>query len=124
MILGLIHLLQHHLQIHSRLQKILHASSILKPIKSSPEKLAVPVTRSTLSVLIKPHPSQSIPLGFAIINPASLPNTSIVPFKSLTVLPVTCNRIRDASLPAVILGLAVTVVPPNWAVPPTVLLFS
>ena len=39
--------------------------------------------------------------------PASLPNTSIVPSKSLTVLPVTWNRIRSAS-PAVILGLAVT----------------
>ena len=56
--------------------------------------------------------------------PASLPNTSTVPSKSLTVLPVTWNRIRDASLPAVILGLAVTAVPPNWAVPPPALLFK
>ena len=45
---------------------------MLKLVKSSPEKLAVPVTRSTLLVLIKPQPSQVIPLGLAIITPASL----------------------------------------------------
>ena len=56
--------------------------------------------------------------------PASVPNTSIVPSKSLPVVPVTCNRIRSASLPAVILGLAVTAVLPNWAVPPVALLFK
>ena len=74
--------------------------------------------------MVKPQPSQVIPLGFAIINPASLPNTSIVPFKSLPLVPVTCNRIRDASLPAVILELAVTSVSPNWGVPPDALLFK
>ena len=65
---------------------------------------------------------QVIPLGLAIINPASPPNTSIVPPKSLPLVPVTCNRIRDASLPAVILELAVTAVP--RAVPPVALLFK
>ena len=40
------------------------------------------------------------------------------------VTPVTCNRIRDASLPAVILGLAATTVLSNWAVPPPALLFK
>ena len=73
--------------------------------------------------MIKPHPSQVIPLGFAIINPASPPKTSICPFKLLAVL-ATWNRIRDASLPAVILGLAGTTISPNWAVPPPALLFK
>ena len=97
--------------------------SILKPVKSSPEKLAVPVTRSTLLVLIKPQPSQSIPLGFAIINPASPPNTSIVPSKPLPLVPVTCNRIRSASLPVILL-FAANPVFPSWAVPSLALLFK
>ena len=58
----------------------------------------------------KTAPIQVIELGLAIINPASAPNTSIVPSKSLPLVPVTCNRIRDASLPAVILLLPVTAV--------------
>ena len=55
---------------------------------------------------------------------ALAPNTSIVPSKSLPLLPVICNRIRLASLPAVILALPVTAVPPNWAVPLLALLFK
>ena len=53
----------------------------------------------------------------------SVPNTSIAPSKSLPLVPVTCNRIRSASLPAVILELAVTAVLPNVAVPSLALLF-
>ena len=56
--------------------------------------------------------------------PASVPNTSIVPSKSLTAVPVTWNRIRSASLPAVILELAVTAVLPSVAVPLAALLFK
>ena len=56
--------------------------------------------------------------------PASVPNTSIAPSKSLPLVPVTCNRIRSASLPAVILELAVTAVLPNVAVPSLALLFK
>ena len=66
----------------------------------------------------------AIPLGLAIINPASPPNTSIVPSKSLPLVPVTWNRIRDASLPAVILGWASTALAPNWAMPSIALLFK
>ena len=55
--------------------------------------------------------------------PASPPNISIVPPKSLPLVPVTCNRIRDASLPVILL-LPVTAVLPSVAVPLVALLFK
>ena len=55
---------------------------------------------------------------------AQVVTTNIAPSKSLPLLPVTWNRIRDASLPVVILLLPVTAVFPICAVPPVALLFK
>ena len=57
---------------------------------------SLPVVKVALGVLMKPPPLTWIPLGLATTTSASSPATSVYPFNSLELVPVTSLIMRFA----------------------------
>ncbi len=83
-------------------------SAMRKPLNApSAPKRSVAAARLTRLVLMKPQPSQVMPVGLAITSAARWPKISIGPASVVRTPPVTSLRISDADRPSLRFGLAI-----------------